>query len=145
MKPKSTLRSFLLLVGSSLLTISYAQAQFYWDSNSTTAGFGSTAGTWGTSAFWSTSSAGTAATANTAITAADDVNFGTASAGYTGIVTISGTQTANSITIGSASGAVTLSGGTAFNLGNVNTVITQNSASDTTISTLIGGGTNGQG
>lgn len=118
---------------------------YYWDSNSTAAGFGSTNGTWGTSTFWSTDSAGTSATANTAITASDDVHFGTASAGYTGgrTVTINATQTANSVTIGSASNAITFSGGTAFNLGNANTVFTQNSASDTTFSTVIGGGTNG--
>ena len=145
MKPTAHLRSFLLLISSSLLAITYTHAStLYWDSNSTAAGFGSTNGTWGTSAFWSTDSLGESATANTAITSADDIHFGTASAGYTGgrTVTISGTQTANSITIGAASGAITFSGGQ-FDLGNANTVITQNSASNTTISSVIGGGTNG--
>ena len=44
---------------------------YYWDSNGTTAGFGTTTGTWGTSTFWSTVAAGTGATANTTITTAD--------------------------------------------------------------------------
>jgi autotransporter-associated beta strand protein len=132
-------------IGAMLANSSASAATYYWDSNSTTPGFGAANGTWGTSTFWSTDSAGTSATANTAILATDDINFGTASAGYTGgrTVAISGTQTANSMTIGSASGAITLSGGTAFNLGNANTIITQNSASNTTISSVVGGGANG--
>jgi fibronectin-binding autotransporter adhesin len=114
MTTQASLRTFLLLTAGSLLAVSSAQAQLTWDANNTTA-----------------------------ITATDDVNFGTATAGYTGTVTISGTQTANSITIGAASGGVTISGGTAFNLGNADTILTQNSASNATFGTVIGGGTNG--
>jgi autotransporter-associated beta strand protein len=146
MKPPCILRSLLAVSCSMLLANSSLQAaDYWWDSNSTTAGFGSTNGTWGTSSFWSTDSTGASATANTTILSTDDVHFGTASDGYTGgrTVTISGTRTFNSMTIGLASNAIAFSGGTALNLGNANTVITQNSASNTTISTVIGGGTNG--
>ena len=146
MKPKCRSASIIVGLIAIQATFSLLHADtYYWDSNGATAGFGTANGTWGTSAFWSTDSTGASATANTTILDADDVNFGTATDGYTGgrTVTISGTQTAKSITIGSASGAVTLSGGTAFNLGNANTIITQNSASNSTISTVIGGGTNG--
>ena len=50
MKPRSSLRSFLALSGSALLLATQAQAaNYYWDSNGTTAGLGDTAGTWGNS------------------------------------------------------------------------------------------------
>lgn len=145
MKPQHSLRSLLGIAGSSMLSILYVNADtFYWDSNGATGGFGSANGTWGTSAFWSTDSTGGSAGANTTVTGADDVIFGTSTFGYTGgrTVTINATQTANSVTIGSASNAITFSSGT-FNLGNANTIITQNSGSNITIGSVIGGGTNG--
>jgi fibronectin-binding autotransporter adhesin len=101
MKTESTRRHLLAIAASSLMAVSSASAAtYYWDSNSTTAGFGNTAGTWGSSTFWSTNSDGTGATANTTITSADTVNFGTATLAY-------GT---GSIAIGIASGGVTTGG-----------------------------------
>jgi autotransporter-associated beta strand protein len=96
-------------------------ASLYWDSNGTTAGAGSTpTGTWGTSMFWNTDSTGVAAPGVTTTTSADDLFFvadpSATSGNSTYTVTLSGTQAANSITFQS-SGAQTLSGGTAINLG----------------------------
>ena len=119
---------------------------YYWDADGTTAGFTTSAtGTWGTSAFWSTDSTGSTAGANTTITSTDDVNFGTASSGFSttaSTVTISGAQSVNSITFGAGNtAALTLSGGTSLTLGSSST-ITNNSASNLSIGTLLAG-TNG--
>lgn len=130
MKPTVRLRSFLAIASSSLLAVSSASAAtYYWDSNSTTAGFGNTAGTWGSSAFWSTDSAGTAATANTTITSADSINFGTATLNYAtsnvgvvaagvtvgGIVMGAGQTTA--INLGTSGNSITIHGGITKNAG----------------------------
>ncbi len=125
MKPKFRhIRSFVI-ASSALLCIASAEAQttYYWDSNSTTAGFGNTAGTWGTNTFWGTSSAGTGATANTTITSADTVNFGTATLNYAtanigvaagGVTTggiVMGAGQTTGITLGTAGNAITIHGG----------------------------------
>ncbi len=104
-----------------LLSASSAQAAtLYWDTNGTgTAGSGAATGTWGTSVFWTTDSTGanvgspvlTATTIN-----ADDLFFSAGTNGTTGTVTVNGTQSAHSITFDDAV-AITLSGGTAINLG----------------------------
>ena len=66
MKPKSTLRSFLLLAGSTLLAISYTHAAtLYWDGNDTTANADGGAGAWNAANAWDTAAiAGTNATWN---------------------------------------------------------------------------------
>jgi fibronectin-binding autotransporter adhesin len=129
MKLKSSLRNFLILAGSSLLAISSASAQLYWDTNSNTAGFGNAASVWGTSNFWSDSAAGTSSTFVTATTSANDVNFGTATLNMgQGTVTVaSGGVTANTITfgagqttaitLGTAGNTITLHGGITVNAG----------------------------
>ncbi len=140
MKSKLTLRYFLL-ASSTLLAIPTAHADtLYWDSNGATAGFGAANGTWGTSTFWSTDSLGESATANTTTTTSDTVYFGTNTLGYTGgrTVTIGTTRDVNNIIFGSASGAVTLSGGTALNLGGTTPTLTVNNAT-TTVSSVITG------
>ena len=114
---------------------------YYWDTNSTTLGFGTTAGTWGTSLFWGTVVGGTGATANTTILATDDVNFGTVTDGLTGAaagVAVTGAVNVHNITFGSASSAVTLSGGTSITLGGATPTITVNNTLDT-ISSIIAG------
>lgn len=75
MIPKSTLRSFLSIAGSSLLAISTASAEtYYWDSNDGASGFGSTAVTWAAPApgtltsGWSTDSTGTTAINGNSVT-----------------------------------------------------------------------------
>jgi len=135
MKPTTRLRLFLL--GSSLLATTLSNAAtFYWDSDSTTAGFGNTDGTWGTDTFWSTVADGTGATANTTTTSLDDLNFGTATDGYTGgrTVTVNSTQLARLLTFGAASGSVALTGGT-ISLGTGGGItVAAGAANDATIS-----------
>ena len=103
MKPKSKLRSFLAIAGSTLLTITYAYADYYWDSDNATAGFGTTAGTWSSSVsslsgngFTTDATGATDITGNAdvATTTSDSVFFGTATVPYTGTTTISGTVNA---------------------------------------------------
>lgn len=107
-------------------------ANWFWDSNGTTAGAGTTpTGTWGTSTFWSTNSGGTVAT--TAWTAGNTAVFaaGTdASGAYT--VTVSGTQSTAGLTV--EEGNVTLSGG-----GITLTSAAVSVTSTASISSLIGG------
>jgi hypothetical protein len=112
---------------AALLATPFASAAvYYWDSDGTTAGFGSTTGTWGTDAFWTETAAGGSPHSAVATTlAADTVNFGTATVNY-GNATVgiaAGGVTATSIvfgvgqttalTIGSTTGpAITLGGAT---------------------------------
>ena len=98
----------------------HAQTSYYWDSNGTAAGAGATStGTWGTGADWSTSSAGTTTTTLHTTTSADNLYFvaGPSSTSGTNVftVTVSGTQSANSLNFQS-SGAPTLSGTGTINL-----------------------------
>ena len=119
-------------------------AVYYWDSDSTTAGFGNVAGTWGTSAFWNTLADGTGATANTTITSGDAVNFGTSTLGLGStaatIGIVAGGVTTNSISFGSAqSNAVTLSsGGGIITLAGTTPTITVNNSSDTIAAVVAG-------
>jgi fibronectin-binding autotransporter adhesin len=92
-------------------------ATYYWDTNNSTAGFGTAGGTWAapttnnSTQGWSTNSAGTASlSGTTTTTSADNLYFGTASSPLSaGTVTVSGTVSANQIYIYSP---ITLSGGT---------------------------------
>ncbi len=86
-------------------------AEYYWDTNGTTAGFG-VGGTWGTDAFWTTATNGTTATVawpgnNRAGAGPDNARFNAGS----GTVAISGTQTAALVRV-AGGGTYTLSGGT---------------------------------
>jgi hypothetical protein len=95
---------------------------YFWDADGATPGFTALpTGTWGTDTFWSTDATGSSAGANTPITSTDDVNFGSASSGFSttaSTVTISGAQSVNSITFGKGNTAnLTLSGGTSLTFG----------------------------
>ncbi|MCX6936274.1 MAG: autotransporter-associated beta strand repeat-containing protein [Verrucomicrobia bacterium] len=132
-------RRVLLAAFASLAAVSAAHAvTYYWDANNTTAGFGTSAnGTWDADGLWSTTIDGTGTVANTTILATDDVNFGTASAGFStaSIVSVSGAQSVRNITIGSANtNTVTISGGTSLTLGS-GSLITNNDAAALTIAT----------
>ena len=146
MKPrfhKSRLASFTLALTAGLLvTASTAQAQtYYWDNNGTDAGFGTAGGTWTvpTANLWSTDSTGIDAPgASITTTTSDALNFGTATDGLAaGTITVSGTVDANSLTFGSASGAVVLSGDT-INLGGTEPTITVDNTANT-ISSVVSG------
>ncbi|MCX6965131.1 MAG: autotransporter-associated beta strand repeat-containing protein, partial [Verrucomicrobia bacterium] len=92
---------------------------YYWDTNNSTAGFGTAGGTWAAPTTndatqgWSTSATGVnvmSGTTNT--TTADALNFGTATDGLAaGTITVSGNVSSGAITFGTASGNITLSGG----------------------------------
>jgi autotransporter-associated beta strand protein len=134
-------------------------ANYYWDSNSTTAGLGNTAGTWGAAASpgWGSMNGassrivinGTQTTANTAIAVGDTVYFGTmnlalGSTASTIGITGAGVQ-ANRIVFGVGQGAqgVTLSGGGGtITLASANASIVANNTGTNTIGAVLAG-TNG--
>ena len=101
-----------------IASFSSQAATYYWDTNDSTAGFGTAGGTWAapttnnSTQGWSASSAGTSSLSGTTTTTTSDaLNFGTGSDGLaTGTVTVSGSLSAGSITFGSASGNITLGG-----------------------------------
>ena len=135
----------ILLVALSLCAPCAHAATYYWDANDATAGFGTAGGTWAapttnnSTQGWSTSSAGTSSLSGTTnTTTSDALNFGTGSAGLAaGTITLSGTVSANSLTFGSQSGAIVLSGGT-ISLGGTTPTITVNNAADTISSAITG-------
>jgi len=96
-------------------------ANYYWDTNGTgTASSGAATGTWGTSVFWSTDSTGAnvGSPVLTATTGQADNLYFSAGTNFTGgTVTVLNTQLARTITFDDPV-AITLSGGTAINLGN---------------------------
>ena len=125
----------------------FAAGSFYWDNNTTTAGFGTAGGTWSSagSTLWNGDPLGGSAgglLGNTITTASSDTseNFGTASYGLAaGTVTVSGTVNSGPIIFGSQSGAIVLLGGT-ITLPAAAT-ITVNNASDTISSVIAGAST----
>ncbi len=90
--------SVLTLIGASQAP----GAIYYWDSNSTTGGFGSTTGAWGSALFLNTDiTGGAGGSFFTATTNADTLNFGTATLNYAqASVTVSGAVAASSIVYG---------------------------------------------
>jgi autotransporter-associated beta strand protein len=108
--------SVLTLIGASQAP----GAIYYWDSNSTTGGFGSATGVWGTNNFLNTDiTGGAGGSFFTATTNADTLNFGTATLNYAqASVTVSGAVAASSIVYGAAqTTGITISGGTSITLG----------------------------
>ncbi|MEI6175267.1 MAG: autotransporter-associated beta strand repeat-containing protein [Verrucomicrobiota bacterium] len=127
---------------AAMLAAPFANAfTYYWDNNSTTAGFGTALGTWSSSAFWTTDGTGAFGVAGiTSPTTSDALNFGNGATGLAaGTITVSGTVNAGDMTFASGSGAILLSGGT-INLAAAET-ITVNNASDTISSILTGAAT----
>jgi autotransporter-associated beta strand protein len=119
-------------------------ADYYWDNNDTTNGFGTAGGTWAdpTVNLWSLDPTGVAAREASVTTGTSDaLHFGTAAVGLAaGTITVSGTVSANSLTFGSASGHVTLSGGTSLTLGGTTTAITVNTVNGTITFPIAGTG-----
>lgn len=111
-----------LMIGVAVVIIglqsAQAQATYFWDTNGATAGSGAATGTWNNAiTLWSTSATGTVVPGTVTTTNADDLFFSAGTNGTGGTVTVSGTQLAHSITFDDPV-AITLSGGTAINLGN---------------------------
>jgi len=141
-RTRSRTRRWLALAVAAAGTLSGLPVQagtYYWDTNTTTSGFGSAAGTWGTSADWSTSSTGVATPTADTTTTSDTLYFGTSTISYgyahgtSATVTVSGTQYAGALYFGSQSGAITFSGGTIGLAGN----LTNNTGSAQTISSAL--------
>jgi len=123
----------LILVGTLALTglPSLQAATYYWDTNGATAGSGAGTGTWdsGVSALWSTDTTGASATQTITTLVTDTVTFSAGSNGTAGVVTVSGSQSANVMNINQA--GLTFSGGTIWLGGgtlNVNSSASINSA-----------------
>ncbi|MFV0338376.1 MAG: autotransporter-associated beta strand repeat-containing protein [Chthoniobacterales bacterium] len=121
----------LLKYGSLLTALAFfagnADAQLlYWDANGSTAGSGSApAGTWGSNAYWNTDSTGGAGTFSTATTSSNDLYFSAGPSATSGnavyAVTVSGTQSANSLNFqSSATGPNNANAGTTLNGGTIN-------------------------
>lgn len=106
----------LLVAGcGSATSWSAVAADYYWDTNGSTSGFGTAGGTWGSSGFFSTNSSGTVATSTGTTTATDGLAFGTDAVGFglaSGTVTVSGSQNIGNVSFGADSGSVVLTGGT---------------------------------
>jgi len=116
---------------------------YYWDNNGSAAGFGTADGTWAAPTTgdslqgWSTSLTGALVPGSVTTATNDDLVFGTTNAGLAaGIVTVSGGVNFKGLTVGSGSGAITISGGTITN-GGGNTLVVNNSASMLTINSDI--------
>jgi len=142
-------RTSLILIALAVLALVAVQpaqaATYYWDTNGTTAGFGTAGGTWaaptpGPTPGWSTSNAGTAVPASVTTTTSDVINFGSGATGLgAGTITVSGTESSGNMTFASGSGAIVLSGGT-ITLAAAE-VITVDNAADTIGSVLAGAAT----
>jgi fibronectin-binding autotransporter adhesin len=107
--------SIVLLAASALLAApSVHAANYYWDNNGSTAGFGDAGGTWAspTTGLWSTSNAGTATPGSVTTGSADTLFFGYSATGLgAGTITVSGTVNAREMIFPASSGAITFSGG----------------------------------
>ena len=102
---------------AALLAAPVARAtSYYWDANGVLTTAVAPTGIWGTSSFWTTDPLGASATAAYAGDNTSDIYFCAGTLGTTGTVTVSGTQNASSITFDDPV-AITLSGGTALNIG----------------------------
>jgi len=99
---RSTRVCLALSAWITLLAISPASAaDYYWDADGATPGFGDAdSTTWdatGTGNLWSTDATGSSATAAIQTTTADDLFFGTAATSISGDITIAGPVNANSV------------------------------------------------
>lgn len=129
----------LSLVFMTVAAFSVSAATNYWDANGDIAGFGTAAGTWGISTNWSGDATGETAPDVTDTTVADDLFLGTREHGLgAGTITVDSTNQAfRSLTIGSASGAITLGNG-ALKLAAPYSKVIINNGADTITSALTG-------
>jgi len=122
-----------------LATMGFANAAtYYWDTNSSTAGFGAASGSWGTDAFWNDSTTGGVGTFVSSTATADALNFGNATGLTAGSIAV-GTVNSGNLTFASGSGAINLTGGT-VTLAAAAT-LTTNNAADSISSVLAGAAT----
>lgn len=116
------------VLSAAILGVCLGAAQatpYYWDANGTTAGAGSApTGTWGTDSFWNTDSAGGSGTFVSSLTSSDDAYFSAGPSATSGnsayTVTVSGTQSANSIVFQSSANAAAPNAATIITGGTIN-------------------------
>ncbi len=118
LKPAYNLAAALSVLSAFSLTTASADT-YYWDNDGATPGFGTAAGTWAapttgdSTQGWSADSTGSTVPSTYTTTTSDALFFGTGSVGLgSGTITVSGTVEANSLTVGTLSGALTFDGGT---------------------------------
>ncbi len=112
---KSSLRSSSVLAASITMMLGSQAANgaaLYWDTDATTAGFGTASGTWGTDTFWNTDAAGGAGTFSSATATTDTTHFGNGATGLGAGTIAVGTVSSGNITFASGSGDIALTGGT---------------------------------
>lgn len=116
--PKRSCQLAALLLLAHLATVSAYAANYYWDTNGATAGFGTAGGTWaaptpGPTTGWSTDSTGASAIGSVTTAHGDSTRFGTDAVGLAaGTITISGTVSTSNLFFGKGSGPITLTGDT---------------------------------
>jgi fibronectin-binding autotransporter adhesin len=144
MKPTHNSRAVSLssALAAAALTFSgtASAADYYWDNNDNTAGFGTAGGTWlnptpGGTTGWSTDSTGASAIGSVTTATADNLYFGTDANGLAaGTITLPGTVSTANLRFGKVSGDITLSGGT-ISIGGGNNVIQASSGGGSTTAT----------
>ncbi len=117
-------------------------ADFYWDNNGATAGFGTAGGTWAAPTTgdatqgWSTDATGATLPSNVTTTTSDSLYFGTETDGLaSGTITISGNVEAQNLYFGKSSGNLTLDGGNIIFATNGTTNIEADTSSGTATGT----------
>jgi autotransporter-associated beta strand protein len=133
----------LVFLAKISLPDAHAQTNYWWDSNDSTAGFGTAQGTWAapttnnSTQGWTTDNAGTTTMSGSTTTANDNINFGTSSAQLgTGTITVSGNVSARVINFTASSSNITLSGGN-ISLGTSSAITVTNSANTSAITQAI--------
>lgn len=145
--PFSIVLAATLAVFVTALTLQPAAADtYYYDNDSSTAGFGTAGGTWaaptpGPIPGWTTDGTGASVPGSVTTAISDLINFGNGATGLgAGTITLSGSLSSSNITFASGSGALTLSGGTSLTLSSTATITVDNS-SNTIATALAGAGT----
>ena len=131
MKPRilpTTRLSFPLAsaIAAMLVAQSASAADYYWDTNDATIGFGTAGGTWlaptpGPTAGWTTDSTGATAIGSITTATTDNLFFGSTAWIPSGGIAVSGTVDAGNLTF-AAGTSLALSGGTAINLAAASTI-----------------------
>jgi hypothetical protein len=132
----STARVIALMAAMSLALCgsAHAQTNYWWDSNDSTAGFGTAQGTWAapttnnSTQGWTIDNTGSTTMSGSTTTGNDNINFGTSTNQLgTGTITVSGNVSARLINFTASSSNITLSGGN-ISLGTSSAITVTNSA-----------------
>ncbi|MES2981529.1 MAG: autotransporter-associated beta strand repeat-containing protein [Verrucomicrobiota bacterium] len=118
---KTQYRKLPIAIAANIIALCSAAlhaAPYYWDVDGTTSGFSTVVGAWnGTNNFFGPNASGTGGTYIANPSATNDLNIVQATPTNTGTISVTGAQSASSITFASGVGAVTISGGTSITIG----------------------------